>query len=352
MTYDHDQAELDAFRSEAQSLGFTSGDSARPHPELETADDFIGRMRAEERRPQRRVRRTTLFLTSVAAAIVGLTFIFNSHNTPAVAAGPPILDFEFAAATRIAYAPGVDARETLQQLSNAASKAPGPAGEGPIQYRRSNNWFSEVDGSESSKIIPRVSETWLAPNGSLETRESLGSPLRSDGRGVNTEAAGRDPKVVTQSLPSGTVDASFAASLPTDPDQLASALLTHADCVDRSFGDVRSMCLYREIVALFQTYVVPPELSAAIWSMLKSESGFSLLGSVEDRAGRPGVGISITPKASSQYRFVLLVDLSKGDLLGTEELLVRTDPDLDVRPPAVISFSTFTHSSLIEKTPE
>ncbi|MFC5677147.1 CU044_5270 family protein [Aeromicrobium endophyticum] len=346
--------ELEAFRREAAALGFDDGqdvDEAR----LESADDFIARMRsaAGDERPssRRRARRVVAAVLAVAAG-VAVFFGVAHRQDAAVAESLPSLDYEFASAVRIAYAGGEDPRTTLDSLAAAADAdaADPDEGSGAVQYKQSDSWFAEVDEDGSSSIVPRVREAWLAPDGSLTTRETLGAPLRADGRGAAPVRPDR-PDAVDERLPAGTVDADFARSLPTSPARLADALLDHIECESRAVGPVRSMCLYREVVSLFETHVVSPELAAATWRMLRDEQGFVSLGSVKDRAGRAGLGLSIIDPENGRYRYILIGDPSDGQMLGVEEILIKDDPSLDAKAPTVTAFTAFLESRYVKDVP-
>lgn len=346
--------ELEAFRREAAALGFDDGQGVDDE-QLESADDFIARMRAAtgDERPSRprRARRGVAAVLAVAAGVAVFFGVAHRQDT-AVAESLPSLDYEFASAVRIAYAGGEDPRATLDALAAAAdADRADPAGAGgPVQYKQSDNWFAEVDEDGSSSIVPRVSESWLAPDGSLTTRESLGAPLSADGRGAAAVEPDR-PDSVDERLPAGTVDADFARSLPTSPARLAGALLDHIECESRSVGPVRSMCLYREVVSLFDTHVVSPELAAATWRMLRDEQGFVSLGSVEDRAGRAGLGVSIIDPEKGRYRYILIGDPRDGQLLGVEEILIKDDPALKTKAPTVTAFTAFLASRYVKDVP-
>ncbi|MET0821344.1 MAG: CU044_5270 family protein [Aeromicrobium sp.] len=366
MTSDHDddaRIALDRFRHEAQAMGFGTDDPA-DSLQLETTDDFIARMKRaddDDATPRRtavvdrptslvnRKRRWILAVTAVAASTALIYGIARPGGSPASAAAPPVLDFEFASAVRIAYAPGEDAGPSLQLLADAADKQPEALpGSGQVQYKKSDNWFADHDDAGSVKIVPRVSETWLRPNGSLTTHEAVGRPLRADGRGAVADAG---TKLVDETLKPGTIDAEFAQALPSDPAKLADALLDHIDCPSRSVGIPRSMCLYSEIVNLNQTYVMPSTLTAAIWRMLESEAGFRSLGSAEDRAGRNALGISIIDPAKPSVRHILLGSQDTGALVGDEDILIKVDPNLDVKPPSVLSFSTVLDARMTTSAP-
>ncbi|KAA1374911.1 hypothetical protein [Aeromicrobium fastidiosum] len=366
--YDDQEAasQIEQFRRDAERLGFGRSADLFGANQLETSDDFILRMKSaatERRRPETKPRdksstrrwktRPRMVAAAIAAAATAaLVFGMGQFgDSPASADTPAVLDFEFASAVRIAYAPGTDPDSTLALLASAADAdlRHGPAHQGPIQYKKSDNWYIENDDGKTSRIVPRVTETWLRPDGSLTTREAVGKPLTQDGRGA-TGSASR--KAVSETLPPGTVDAAFAESLPLDPSRLSTALLVHSGCQSTELSDVRSMCLYREVVDLTETYVLPRGLTEAIWTMLRSEVGFRSLGTVKDRAGRDALGLSIIDSNRPTVRHLLLGDSDDGRIVGFEEILIKRDPDMDTRPPSVLSFSTVLKSERSTTVPE
>ena len=358
MNSDDSTGELEQFREQARRLGFSDTDDIEA--DLESADDFIARMKARdsnsqtsptEARPSHR-RWAFTALAATAAAIIAVALVFRPGAAPVEAAPPPILDYEFASAVRIAYAPGQDPAEGLNLLSAAAATASPTQSNGPVQHHVSDNWFSDIDEQGGSVITPRVTETWLGPNGSRVSRDAVGVQLSPDGRGVPTTAPTNSPDATTEKLPAGTFDADFVETLPTSPNELRTVLLNHIGCDSKNEPNAeRSQCLYTEIAELFMTYVVPPKVAEAMWKMLASEVGFTSLGSVEDRAGREGVGISMLTEERPDRRFILIGSTETGQLLGTEEILIKRDPDLAVEPPSVISFTTITIANRMRAVP-
>lgn len=176
--------------------------------------------------------------------------------------------------------------------------------------------------------------------------------MRADGRGLDTSTPPVDSTATTETEPAGSIDAEYASTLPTDPDALREALLDRIECPAREPGAERSLCLYNEILDLFTTYVVRPELAEATWRMLAGEIGFTSLGSVEDRAGRAGLGISLIPEDRPHYRLVLIISTQNGQLLGNEEILIKDHPDIEVEAPAVVSFNAIVAAKRTENDPQ
>jgi hypothetical protein len=106
-----------------------------PEIELESAESLLARLKSIEETgpgtvvpivaPGRRRLVPTLLAGTAAAVVAGVLVAVQPWSTPvAQASTPPLLDYEFAEAARIADAPGVDPAEMLEQLALAAERAP------------------------------------------------------------------------------------------------------------------------------------------------------------------------------------------------------------------------------------
>lgn len=343
--------ELEQLRRNIEAAGLAALlESDHEEKDLESADDFVARMKANDARQQhpakvKRLRYTALAGSSIAAAIALLLIVIQPWSQPVASAEtPPLLDYEFAAATEIAYASGEDPRTELLALSSAAAKQlPEPAG-GQVQHVVTDNWFANLDDAKEAEIavVPQFNETWLSPDGSLRLTERRGEPLAADGRGIPPAGSWDDtPATTDETYPAGSNDPDFVQDLPTDTDGIRNGLLDKVGCEDREPGLGRSFCLFNQIIDLQRNYVIPPKTYSAMWEMLAGEEGIRLLGNVEDRAGREGIGISLISDLAPQYRNVLIISPTTGELLGSEEILIKTMPAIDIKAPAIMSFTAF-----------
>ncbi|CAN5155302.1 hypothetical protein BH09ACT10_BH09ACT10_03780 [soil metagenome] len=324
---------------------------------LESADEFLARMRANERpsnnvihlASRRKKRRLPHMVAAAAAAsivAVSLSVAQPWATSTASADTPAVLDFEFANAKKISYAPGEDPTTALLQLAKTAKADKTDYGTGPSQHVVTENWFTNTDELDAVTLIPQVNEVQVNADGSRSLVEHRGEPLAADGRGAPTSGLWDSlPVKGKDEQPAKTVDADFAASLSSSTSALRSALLKEAECADTNPGEARSMCLYFEVGDLFANYVVSPKLASALWTMLSEEEAFRLLGNVKDRAGRDGVGISIVEKATLTQRYVLIVSPKTGQLIGQEQILIKETPTLDLEAPAIMSFTAYLDSS-------
>jgi len=323
-----------------------------PEIELESAESLLARLKSIEESdlgtvvpigaPRRRLV-PTLLAGTAAAVVAGVLVAVQPWSTPvAVASTPPLLDYEFAEAARIADAPGVDPAEALEQLALAAERAGSGTSASAVMHVVTEGWSidNDFDPDPDSTITSTRTENWLYPDGRFKTRAHLGEPLDADGRGV--PLGGRLNRGTTlfdeENLPAGSRDAQFFADIPNTVDGVRGALLDNIDCLDRRRGQERTWCLTDQITYLSQTHVIPPDVMATIWRMLAEEEGIRSLGTVKDRTGREAVALSFIWDGAPEYRLILLADPSNGQFVGFERILIKPSPSSPVKPPAIQEF--------------
>lgn len=345
---DHGLDEVERLRKTALDAGL----DPRVDPEdvgvrLDSADDLLARFAAPPA-DELSVRRTRRFAILAAASIAAsaalvLGILQPWSSSPAAADTPPVLDYEFANAQNIAYAPGKDATSALRDLAVAATRSAEPPGRGDVQHVVTDNWFASIgddEGADDIALVPTLNETWLSPDGSFRLIERTGKPLSADGRGVAKEVEGLQSRA-DETQPADSIDPTLLSSLPEDPARLRPALLKATECDRDPAGNPRAWCLIGKVEEYNSTYVVPTRVTAALWDLIAEQGATRLLGEVKDRAGRPGIGISLIPAQRDEYRRVLIADPRTGRLLGVEEILIKTLPDLDVKAPAITSFTAY-----------
>ena len=345
-----DDDELTLLRREAEELGMP-GQITRESVGLPpvNAEEILARLksRPEEPTPAPVIaslpsrRRIVVRVVGIAAVITGVIGVLINpwHQGSAEADTPPVLDYEFASARNIAYAPGEDAAITLMDLARTARNQPSVPQDGPHQLVVTDNWFVALDESRDAQLIPKQRETWLRSDGSRQVREVSGSPLAPDGRGLRADRESSPSGASVETYPPEGLDAQFISKLATNTGIVRTALLDLGECEDRNVGPVRASCLYQEIVSLYGQYVVPPDTAAAFWRVLAAEPALRSLGAVKDRAGREGIGISFIPTDAPQFRRVLIISPQTGQLLGTEDILIKSDPNVDLKTPAIYGFT-------------
>lgn len=364
-TPEHD--EFDEIRKVGKKLGMPGEIRPEDHGiKLESAAEFVARMQSGEPRRDsvvpthlpvrgRSWRGLRIATVAAAAASVVLVTIFTPWSEPSATANtPPILDYQFAKATNIAYAPGQPARQDLLGLAKVArASSPPPHSGGSVQYVQTDSWFSsreDTKKSSTSKLIPTTIQAWLSPDGSQTSIESSGTPLRADGRGLAPSAPGTTA-TRDQVFPPGSADPSRVSDLGTIAKDVRRKLLRSAACDPNATPTARAQCLYQEITGLFRQYVVGPKVASLFWTVLANEPGFRTLGSVTDRAGRPGVGISVISSEAPEFRLVLIISRSTGQLLGTEEILIKSNANLGLKAPAINAFTAILKSEYTRDRP-
>lgn len=336
-----------------ESVGVTLESPESILARLNTSGSDLDDLPAPSQLRQKTRRRLPLVATVAAAAAVAVAVVVvvaPSQQHSAVALTPPVLDYEFAAAQNIAFAPGEDAQGTLRDLAQAAERQDASPGSGSTQYVLTDNWFATLDATEAAKLIPKRRETWFRSDGTTWVRETAGQALAPDGRGLSRDEDA-NPRVgpVDETYPAEDgLDPAFVSKLHGDYRAVRKALLESGQCEAEVASPPRAQCIYQEIATLYSQYVIPPKLAAALWRMLSEEPSLRSLGSVKDRAGRSGIGISLIPADSPQFRKILVISPTTGRLLGTEEILIKNDPDVGIKAPAIYAFTAILEARYVD----
>jgi hypothetical protein len=344
-------AELRLLMSSTDISGYLEDDLA--DVELESSESLLARLKSIEEpaydiprpihEPRRRRLIPTLLAGTAAAVVAGILVAVQPWGTPvAQASTPPLLDYEFAEARRIADAPGIDPAEALEQLALAAEQARSGTSPSATQHVITEEWSidTDFDPDPDSTITATRAENWLRPDGSFRTRAHLGQPLNADGRGV--PLGGRLDRGTAffdeGDEPTGSRDADFFTDMPNTVDDIRSGLLDDIQCADTERGQERTWCLTDQLRNLSQRYVIPPDVMASIWRMLAQEEGIRSLGTVKDRTGRESVALSFIWDGAPEYRSILLADPKTGQVVGSERILIKPSGSSPVKPPAIQEF--------------
>jgi hypothetical protein len=96
---------------------------------------------------------------------------------------------------------------------------------------------------------------------------------------------------------------------------------------------------------------LPPAVRAAVLRFVAATPGIRLTGHVTDRAGRPGIAVSLDSDYSGlPTRYTLIFDEHDGRLLGDEEMLTTTAGKLNVPVPSVIGYTTYIDGHYTDNT--
>lgn len=283
-------------------------------------------------------------LGAAAVVLVALVVVAQAVWTapPTTAAGAPaMLTYSDGDPHRLADAPG-GTTALLGAAATAARAEPAP-GTGPIQHVTSYGWLKSSTDDDPLQLVPTMTSSWLMPDGSARIAQQRSRPLHDDGT-LETSPPGGTSAV--DDLPAGAHDPSLAQSLPRDPATVVSAVQeafsgAGANCTEST------VCQVAALKALWATYVVPPDLAAAIWEALANDQSMHSLGATVDRLGRPVLAVAYAPDARSVE--VLLISAETGQLSGTES--ISLDPDVVDEPPAVTSFTALTDTRWVDEVP-
>jgi hypothetical protein len=227
-------------------------------------------------------------------------------------------------------------RELLLQLAAGAAREPVRTGpDEAYAYVRTAGWYlvTQVRGNQAnSKVVASVTESWIAANG-FDRRITRRVP--GDGTHVNVTAigpqTGQDAGSGPRRLRLSTVPAVIAHQLD----------IGHP----RSIGPVER---FVSLTDLARSQPIPPRAQSAILRVLARSPGLIDSGKVTDRAGRPGVAVSLDSAYSGlPARYTLIFNPDTGSLLGEEETLLGNPGRLNVRPKSVIAYTAFLASDYV-----
>jgi hypothetical protein len=347
------ELETAELRRQMRSTGISAYlENDLPDIELESSESLLARLKSIEesdfgtpmpRRGSIRRLAPTLMAGTAAAVAASVLVALQPWSTPvAQASTPPILDYEFAEAARIADAPGIDPADTLEQLALAAERTRSGTSSSAVQHVVIEGWSidTDFDPDPDSTITATRTENWVRPDGSFRTRAHLSEPLNADGRGIPRDGRlDRGTEFFDEaSEPTGTFDAGLFADMPNTVDGVRKALLDDIECLDRERGQERSWCLTDQLRNLPRKYVIPSDVMAVIWRMLAEEEGIRSLGTVKDRTGRKAVALSFIWDGAPEHRAVLLADAKTGQVIGSERILIKPSSSAPVKPPAIEEF--------------
>jgi hypothetical protein len=276
-------------------------------------------------------------LATCAVAALLLVQVVSGSGSRVLAATPPPLSYHVDSAQ--------SGRAVLLQLAAVAARQPVPSApaRGPYAYAKSAGWYLNirVDGAASSStIVATVTESWTRADGWARILKIRAS---TDGSRV-TEPTGRPVVVDDFTVPAGGRFPDPLLRLSADPTVVAQQL--KAGDPPKQTEPVENF-LWLTDLSLRQP--VPSNVESAILRVLARSPGLINSGTVVDRAGRPGVAVSLESAFGGLLtRYTLIFDPSTGGLLGEEETLIGNPGKLDVRRGAVLSYTAFLSSTYVD----
>lgn len=319
------QAEADAIAALLGTHGFDPTDSPAP---LAPADEALLERIVRPRRDRRRV---LLQVTSAACvallALVGILGVQSKHSA-ALAGPPPTLKFGTASAQELFAGTAPSASTELRRLADVAA-AQLPANEVGSPHVESYAWYStsetDTEGSTTTVVQPVFQSLTVHPDGSVTSTEDRSSGMDVDGKIVDRAVDPTAGQVVTDELPAGTLDPTWARSLPrNDPAAMRTAMIDKQGgddfCLSLGDGGI-PYCMLVTTQDMYYSSPVPSDVAASAWGAFADEQGVYLLGQTVDRVGRLGVAVAVmeppaegvTPRAD-----IMIISPTTGQLLSWE----------------------------------
>ena len=276
----------------------------------------------------RRLALSAMGLTAagVVGATVGVTVLVDRSAPEAVSASTP---------EPLAYQappPGASAVAELDRIADRTGRLPAERGTGS-QHIKVSAWYLDVmagRGEVHSLVVPRLTETWRAPDGTgtetieVEAWKKLGRP-------------GGEKTVTT--LPPAV---GWDRPAPAEPAAMATFL---------SIGHPVENGPAETIVAatdLVREQVLGPAQRAALLRVLATVPGLVYEGTTKDRAGRAGHAFSLRNAHGGLANVkTVIVDPATGRLLARETLLLEAGA-LTVRVPAVVDYEIYVTSEFAD----
>jgi hypothetical protein len=305
--------------------------SGEPSPDAPAPDPHAGD--PPPTGPRRTLRTRPWRLGTVVIAVALLAEFVALIGHPLFGWGPGPKRFAATPASLVYHAPlPPSGAEVLLRLSETAARA--GAGvtipSGAYRYVKRQTWQLPAAASGApppASVVPVVTESWRAPDGDGRIARFI---RRSSG--VTTEQA-------------GVVSGDPLPALSTSATVMARRLQAAAPAGP---GPAREFIGF---VALAGDQPIPAEAEAVILGLLARIPGVTNSGAVVDRAGRAGVSVSLDSDASGEpVRYTLIFAPATGALLEADQTLSGDPQAPDVRPGAVMAYTTFLAAGYVDST--
>lgn len=303
------------------------------------------------RRLARRRRPARLLVAVVLLALLGTGASTLLHDRPAAAATTPVM-LAYGVADLASAASAPPAAPALEAAARSAASLSAARKNGSVQYLARYGWLAGQDVDESDTLAvalyPTLTQWWMAADGSVRLDESRGAPLDFQGR-LTAPRQGAPDAVTTDTVPAGSLDPGLAERLSTVPARLRTQLVDTQEGLPCDQDDHwRAVCLVQAVQTLYDQYVLPPALVAALWEVLADEPALRSLGETTDRLGRAAVAIALPPAPDEESPQVtaLLISSVTGAYLGTETIMLH-DAALGIDGPTVLGFSELSTAAWV-----
>lgn len=242
------------------------------------------------------------------------------------------------------------AAATLAHLAKVAAAQPatGAPGLGQYEYAESDETYEDCNSSYCY-FLPERRQIWIGVNGAGRILETFGTPSfvtpadRSAWVSAGSPPISTAPSDITfgpHTLSDGPTD---LASLPTDPSELA-AQVSAREIEGGPPGPAED---FVQIGDLLRETDASPALRAALYRVAANIPGVTLLGTVTDHAGRPGVGIARVNSDWVEQEYVF--DPTTSALLGEELVAMRANAgDEGVAAGTVLGWAAYLSSGVVD----
>lgn len=273
--------------------------------------------------------------------------------------------------------PNAAAAAALNQVADVAAALPDGPRDGYRHTKSEGAGLSGVGGWPDHPngiwaLVPVSREIWIKPDGSGRLIESRGEPIwfgpadraawqaagSPDLRGTpeSDRRFGPTPPGVDPwaPQPDGSLFFQDVDPLPTDPGSLRQLIDGRVDeWAAANGGGATDYERFTIIGDLLRETAAVPKVREALYRVAAGLNGVELIGSVKDRAGRTGTGVSMTNAQSSRglEQRVLIFDPHTAALLAEEDVLLHKVDYLDADPPIVIGYNTYLVSDVVAAIP-
>jgi hypothetical protein len=290
----------------------------------ETVSNVPGAEVPRFRQPLRRshaAQNLLVFTAAIALGVLLLARLIGATAGPALAATPPPLHYTPAGAN------ASSGRALLLLLAaTAARQPPTRPASGRYAYVKTMGWYVTLgQGPGAGQVFPQTSQSWLRPNGS--------------GRVINVTGAGSHRTVDELHVRSG-------------PRLFQLATTTAGVARQLNVGHPVSDGPQERLVAFSDTasqQPIAPAAEAAILRLIARNPHLVNRGTVTDRAGRPGVAVSLAaPGLGTEY--TLILSPHTGQLLGVEQTALRATANGQIRRGDVLAYTTIINAGYVANT--
>lgn len=283
-------------------------------PERNSRASGAAALRSRSRAMSRRQVLVGVGFASVAAVA---TVSIPRLTEPSYAATPPLLNFD----------PAITQKAPMNLLADLAELAltqPIPRGSGKYHYVRTRSWNlrTEMDVRMrflGSEITESERESWIADDGSGRLNIIGDDRLMSRVGGIHGPGGLTGDHLVER--PPGRLRVRLEARNPSGT--TAGWFTVMSD--------------------LWKRQVVTPTVQGALLAIVSGRQDLTIEGMTVDRAGRPGLAISVVGEMAPATRMVLVLDERSGALLDLEEIAIERS-DLPVEVPATIGYTMWLDS--------